>query len=155
MVTTMPSIPEIMAWLAEVPDPEIPVLSVLDLGIIREVRIEEGSQGPEVVVAVTPTYSGCPATRVIAHDIRQALLAHGVANCRLETRLSPPWTTDWMSASGRELLRDYGIAPPGEKSCPRCHATSVKLVSQHGSTPCKALYVCNLCQEPFDAFKCH
>jgi ring-1,2-phenylacetyl-CoA epoxidase subunit PaaD len=146
----MVSAAEVWDWLGQVPDPEIPVLSLVDLGVIRDVRIEDGA----CVVAVTPTYSGCPASAIINLDIETALRARGVENIRLERRLSPPWTTDWMSETGRAKLRDYGIAPPGERACPRCGSPDTRKVSQFGSTPCKAAYVCEDCREPFDLFKC-
>jgi ring-1,2-phenylacetyl-CoA epoxidase subunit PaaD len=157
MVAGIPSVDEVWSWLAEVPDPEIPALSVVDLGIVRDVRVADAPGGADVVVTVTPTYSGCPATEVIAGNILGALRAHGLAGARLETRLSPAWTTDWISAAGREKLRAFGIAPPSRKevACPRCGSLSTRLVSLHGSTPCKALYACKDCLEPFDAFKCH
>ena len=148
---------QIWAWLEEVADPEIPVISVVDLGIIRDVRWN----GDELAVTVTPTYSGCPATEVIARDIRDALTGHGIGKVRLDTRLSPAWTTDWISAKGRERLREYGIAPPSDLIqienvlCPRCGSTSTEMVSRFGSTPCKAIYKCRACLEPFDAFKRH
>jgi|SoiMethySBSTD1v2_1073268.scaffolds.fasta_scaffold714845_2 ring-1,2-phenylacetyl-CoA epoxidase subunit PaaD len=138
--------------LATVPDPEIPVLSVLDLGIVRDVSTKR--------VLITPTYTGCPATQVIEHDIRAALDAAGYRGVGLETTLSPPWTTDWISAEGREKLRAYGIAPPlpaGERAvhCPQCGSAETEEISRFGSTPCKALWRCRACAEPFDLFKCH
>jgi ring-1,2-phenylacetyl-CoA epoxidase subunit PaaD len=157
MVTATVGTEQIWAWLEGVADPEIPVISVVDLGIVRDV----GWDGDELVVTVTPTYSGCPATEVIARDIRDALVSHGIAKVRLETRLSPAWTTDWISAKGREQLREYGIAPPSELIqienvvCPRCGSSSTEVVSRFGSTPCKAIYKCRACLEPFDAFKRH
>jgi ring-1,2-phenylacetyl-CoA epoxidase subunit PaaD len=147
----MVSLAEIWEWLGQVPDPEIPALSLVDLGVIREVRYD----GDTLVVALTPTYSGCPATAAIRLDVETALRAHGVDKLRLERRLSPPWTTDWVSESGRAKLRDYGIAPPvAEVACPRCGASRVRRVSFFGSTPCKANYVCEECLEPFERFKC-
>ncbi|MES0882131.1 1,2-phenylacetyl-CoA epoxidase subunit PaaD [Roseibium sp. SCP14] len=159
-------------WLAEVPDPEIPVLSLIDLGVIRGVEW----QGDTLVVTVTPTYTGCPATGIINLDIETKLRSCGIENLRLEQKLSPPWTTDWLSQAGREKLRQYGIAPPvrdtetesvsgrlarlGKGSglvvaCPRCSSENTEKVSQFGSTPCKAAYRCKACLEPFDYFKCH
>lgn len=149
------------SWLSDVPDPEIPVLSVVDLGIVREVQ----QDGEQWVVTITPTYSGCPATQVIAADIERALRQHGLADVRIQTRIAPPWTTDWISQEGQRKLRDYGIAPPsprvgalqrdpGPRQCPHCGSTHTALVSQFGSTPCKALYKCRDCLEPFDYFKC-
>jgi ring-1,2-phenylacetyl-CoA epoxidase subunit PaaD len=154
----------IWQWLEEVPDPEVPAVSVVDLGIVRGLRWQRG----ELVVTVTPTYSGCPATAVIARDIAAKLRAHGIA-AQLETRLDPPWTTDWLSEKGREALRRFGIAPPGgpagsasglvelapPRACPHCGARDTECVSACGSTPCKALYRCRACLEPFDYFKPH
>lgn len=168
---TLPEPEEVWRWLDEVPDPEIPVISLTDLGIIRDVAWD----GDTLVVAVTPTYSGCPATTVINLDIETALRNHGIEKLRLERRLSPPWTTDWISEAGREKLRAYGIAPPIDGTaadgrlmarasrlagsnlavtCPRCGSTRTEKVSQFGSTPCKANYRCSDCLEPFDYFKC-
>lgn len=148
------TVDQIWGWLDEVPDPEIPVISVVDLGIVREVTLE----GDTVKVAVTPTYSGCPATRVISMDIETALRDHGLDKVEIETRIAPPWTTDWLSEKGRAKLEDYGIAPPspagGPDRCPRCGSGNVTRVSQFGSTPCKAHWRCNDCLEPFDYFKC-
>jgi len=138
--------------LETVPDPEIPVVSVVDLGIVRTVQ-------PDRVV-ITPTYTGCPATQVIERDIRDALDAAGYREVRIETVLSPPWTTNWISAEGREKLLAYGIAPPvpaGERAvhCPQCGSVDTAEISRFGSTPCKALWRCRSCAEPFDLFKCH
>ncbi|WP_156333222.1 1,2-phenylacetyl-CoA epoxidase subunit PaaD [Achromobacter sp. 2789STDY5608621] len=161
------SIEQVYAWLQEVPDPEIPVLSVVDLGVVRDVAFE----GDACVVVITPTYSGCPAMREITEDIRQVLARHGVGEVRVETRLSPAWTTDWMSEKGRAALKDYGIAAPAQQAidisgisrrnagpaieCPRCGSRDTRLVSNFGSTSCKALYRCVSCREPFDYFKTH
>lgn len=149
-----PSVDQIWRWLDEVPDPEIPVISVVDLGIVREVVLK----GDTVTVAVTPTYSGCPATRVISMDIETALRDRGLDRVRIETRIAPPWTTDWLSEKGRAKLQDYGIAPPspagGPDRCPHCGSVEVTRVSQFGSTPCKAHWRCRDCLEPFDYFKC-
>lgn len=154
------------AWvaLAEVMDPEIPVLSVLDLGIVRDVV--ETADGTGVRVTVTPTYSGCPATEVIVGQIRTALSAsYDAVDVRLQ--LSPPWTTDWISDSGRDKLRRFGIAPPngravlpivatdGPQACPQCGSRDVEQLAGFGSTPCKALWRCHSCREPFDYFKVH
>jgi len=148
------SVEQIWQWLAAVPDPEIPVISLVDLGVIRDVAWD----GDTLVVTVTPTYSGCPATRVINLDIEQALRARGVGKVKLERRLAPPWTTDWLSAAGREKLSAYGIAPPVERgrnvACPRCGSNQTEKISQFGSTPCKAHFRCQDCLEPFDYFKC-
>ena len=150
-----------MAALAAVPDPEIPVVSVVDLGIVRGVV-----RDPPAIL-VTPTYSGCPATHVIEHSVRIALEEAGFGYVAVRRVLSPPWTTDWISDRGREQLRAYGIAPPpsgaaasslrggGAVECPRCGSTETREVSRFGSTPCKAQWVCRSCLEPFDRFKCH
>lgn len=171
---------QIWAWLGDVPDPEIPVISIVDLGIVRGVRVAADG-GCDVTI--TPTYSGCPAMKVIADAITDALHARGVATVRLHNQLSPAWTTDWMSEAGKAALRAYGIAPPARQvidtsglragaaaqaavsrrtapaapriACPRCGSTHTEITSQFGSTPCKALYRCLDCREPFDYFKCH
>ena len=175
MVTAVASIEQVWAWLGEIEDPEIPAISIVDLGIVRDVHWQEGTH--ECVVTITPTYSGCPATHVIAQSVVDALRERGLPTVRLETRIAPPWTTDWMSDEGKRKLRDYGIAPPLGRAaeqaiaigdigrgprraalgiaCPRCGSTAVSLTSQFGSTPCKALYRCTSCLEPFDHFKCH
>jgi len=166
------SVEQVWDWLGEVADPEIPVISVVDLGIVRAVRLE----GEACVVTITPTYSGCPAMRVISESVSDALRAHGIEDVRIESRLSPAWTTDWMSESGKAALKGYGIAPPvqqaidisglrggvkrgafvePEVACPHCGSKHTQLTSQFGSTPCKALYKCLDCREPFDYFKCH
>lgn len=151
----------IMSILGDVPDPEIPVVSVVDLGIVRGVR----SDPPAVLI--TPTYTGCPATLAIQTSVRSALDAAEFGEVAIETVLSPPWTTDWISDTGRARLRDYGIAPPPKGGaarslfgaepveCPRCGSANTQEVSRFGSTPCKALWRCRSCQEPFDRFKCH
>ena len=162
MVATAVSREQVFAWLGEVADPEIPVLSIMDLGIVRDVTVNG-----EVTVALAPTYSGCPATEVIEQSVLDALHDHGVENVAIERVLSPPWTTDWISDAGREKLRDYGIAPPehgaskrellrGEQAiaCPRCNSLQTELVSEFGSTACKASYRCSDCLEPFEYFKC-
>jgi len=159
--------------LAAIPDPEIPVVSVVELGIVRGVEW----RGEELVVTVTPTYSGCPATEVIAADIDRALAASGVAKYRVKTKLAPAWTTDWIAPAARERLARFGIAPPGMRmraesqaidasaimtrsaaarvSCPRCDSRNTRELSRFGSTPCKAQYRCEDCLEPFDYFKPH
>ncbi|MFF7059890.1 1,2-phenylacetyl-CoA epoxidase subunit PaaD [Achromobacter spanius] len=158
---------QVYAWLHEVPDPEIPVLSVVDLGVVREVSWD----GDTCVVVITPTYSGCPAMREITQDIQQTLARHGIDEVRVDTRLAPAWTTDWMSEKGREALKGYGIAAPAERAidisgisrratapaiaCPRCGSRDTRMVSNFGSTSCKALYRCVSCREPFDYFKTH
>jgi ring-1,2-phenylacetyl-CoA epoxidase subunit PaaD len=136
-------------------DPEIPVLSVIDLGIVRYVRAEAG----RLRVGITPTYSGCPATEVIQRSIREALAREGLPETVLETVLSPPWSSEWLTEEGRRKLQAFGIAAPAARaasavSCPRCGSHQVGRVSEFGSTPCKAHYRCNECLEPFDVFKC-
>ena len=138
------------AVLRSVMDPEIPVVSVVDLGIIRDVKRD--------VVTITPTYSGCPATDVIHRDIREALDAAGFGQVAIKTSLSPPWTTDWISDTGKQALLAYGIAPPDlakTATCPQCGSADTEEVSRFGSTPCKAQWRCKACLEPFDRFKCH
>ena len=140
----------IWAVLKDVPDPEIPAVSILDLGILRGVE--------EQKVIITPTYSGCPATQFIEQNIREALDAAGYRHVAIETVLSPPWTTDWISEEGKRKLAAYGIAPPDlakAATCPRCGSTDTEEVSRFGSTPCKAQWRCKSCLEPFDRFKCH
>ena len=152
-------------WLEEIPDPEIPVISIVELGIVRSVDILGAD---EVLVKITPTYSGCPAMDVIAMNIRMALLSHGIKKINIENQLSPAWTTDWMTDEGKRKLKEYGIAPPVRKSqnglglfeedivaCPRCGSEDTTLTSQFGPTSCKSLYKCNSCHEPFEHFKCH
>lgn len=137
---------------AAVVDPEIPVLTIADLGILRQVSCEEG----RIKVTITPTYSGCPAMRQIEDDLRSALTAAGHADVDVTTVHHPPWSSDWITAAGREKLADFGIAPPvpdGKVLCPRCQASEPRLISRFGSTACKALMVCSSCGEPFDHFK--
>jgi ring-1,2-phenylacetyl-CoA epoxidase subunit PaaD len=147
-----------------VTDPEIPVLTLDDLGVVRRVEIADDG---EIEVDITPTYSGCPAMSVMALDLQAALAGAGFPNARIRTVLSPAWTTDWMSAEGRRKLAAYGIAPPAAKAsrralfgeedvlaCPRCGSGSTRLLSAFGSTACKSLWRCDSCLEPFDAFKC-
>ena len=154
MVAAQASLADVWAWLAEVPDPEIPVISLVDLGIIRGVQW----QGDTLEITVTPTYSGCPATSVINFEIEAALRGHGIENLSLKRQIAPPWTTDWLSEAGRAKLESYGIAPPqaagGPQRCPHCQSTAVEKISQFGSTPCKAQWRCTDCLEPFDYFKC-
>ncbi len=155
------------AWqaAAEVVDPELPVLTIADLGVLRDVRVSEDST---VEVEITPTYSGCPAMAMIAIEVELALARVGIPGARVRTVLSPAWTTDWMSAEGRRKLREYGIAPPPEPgagraalfgqdavTCPRCGAAETERLAEFGSTSCKALWRCLACREPFDHFKCH
>jgi len=156
---------EIMALLKDVKDPEIPVLTIEDLGIIRSIK-RLGDQG--VKVLITPTYSGCPAMSMIEMQIRATLEQNEYDPVIIETTLVPPWTTEWMSESAKAKLKKYGIAPPQvqkrmnamqeeepDVQCPHCGSHNTKVSSQFGSTPCKALYKCLDCQEPFDYFKCH
>ena len=158
---------EIFAILDEVKDPEVPVLSVVELGIVRDVRVEAGG----VTVSITPTYSGCPAMRVIEEDITAALNANGLSPVRIETVYAPAWTTDWLSEDAKAKLEAYGIAPPGRAEaselvsltrapsisrparCPYCHSRDTELKSEFGSTACKAIGYCNACRQPFEVFK--
>jgi ring-1,2-phenylacetyl-CoA epoxidase subunit PaaD len=153
------------AWeaAAQVADPEIPVLTIADLGVLREVTVSDG----HVEVTITPTYSGCPAMNMIALEIELALAREGFPDTKIRTVLSPAWTTDWMSEDGRRKLREYGIAPPQAASsrralfgvecisCPQCGSDDTEVLSEFGSTSCKALWRCKACREPFDYFKCH
>lgn len=157
---------EIYNILDQVPDPEIPVLTIADLGILRDVEVDDHGH---VVVYITPTYNGCPAMDMITVNIRAALESAGITDVDVVSLLEPAWTTDWISASGRQKLLAYGIAPPAESTtdssfmtgkapavaCPLCGSENTTLVSRFGSTPCKALYKCSDCLEPFDYFKCH
>ncbi|SMX42607.1 1,2-phenylacetyl-CoA epoxidase subunit PaaD [Octadecabacter ascidiaceicola] len=146
---------QVWDWLEDVPDPEIPVISVVDLGVVRAVNVMDSNA---VEVTVTPTYSGCPAMAVISMDIETALAKQGIKKISLKTQIAPAWTTDWLSEKGRARLESYGIAPPraagGPERCPRCKSEAVERVSQFGSTPCKAQWRCAECLEPFDYFKC-
>lgn len=159
---------EIYGWLSVVTDPEVPVLTILDLGIVRDVAVTDKDGKQVVKVTITPTYSGCPAMDVIAINIRMALASHGIRNVEIENQLSPAWTTDWMTEEGKQKLKAYGIAPPNRKAyqalglfeeeviaCPRCGSEHTELVSNFGPTSCKALYKCLSCFEPFEHFKCH
>jgi ring-1,2-phenylacetyl-CoA epoxidase subunit PaaD len=153
------------AWAAaaQVADPEIPVLTIADLGVLRDVRVA----GDTVEVEITPTYSGCPAMRVIELEIETALHRAGIDKVRVATVLKPAWTTDWLSQEGRRKLAEFGIAPPQGRAsrralfgadavtCPRCGAADTERLAEFGSTACKALYRCRACCEPFDYFKCH
>lgn len=158
----------IYSILQEVYDPEVPVLTILDLGIVRDIQFHE----EEVEIIITPTYSGCPAMDAISVDIKLKLIEQGFKKVKVSYVLSPAWTTDWMSEEGKKKLQAYGIAPPqkitnntrlhkmlfeeeGHIECPQCHSLNTKMLSQFGSTACKALYQCNDCKEPFDYFKCH
>lgn len=152
---TGPDVAAVRQALAEVVDPEIPVLTIEDLGVLRDVTV--GDDGA-VEVTITPTYSGCPAMDTIKADVERVLADHGFADARVSTVLAPAWTTDWMTEAGRRKLAEFGIAPPGQVAmelirCPRCGSADTRLVSRFGSTACKALRACNRCLEPFDHFK--
>ena len=154
---------KIFSLLSVVPDPEIPVINIQELGVLRDVIISEN----EVEVIITPTYSGCPAMKQIENDIVSKLKENGVENVKLKTVFHPAWTTDWLTDEAKEKLKKYGIAPPEKftadkgaltgkkKVCPHCGSENTEMVSQFGSTACKALYKCSDCKEPFDYFKCH
>ena len=157
---------QIINILSEVKDPEIPVLSISDLGILRQVKMS----GNTIQIQITPTYSGCPAMETIEEDIRTELAKHGLHQVEIRQVLSPAWTTEWMSEAGKEKLKAYGIAPPKNMQsvctpnafqeeeaiqCPHCNSFHTRLISRFGSTACKALYQCEDCKEPFDYFKCH
>ena len=156
------NVKQVWDWLADVPDPEIPVVSVVDLGIVRNINIGDDT----IEVEVAPTYSGCPATEVIESSILEKLVDEGLKDVSIKRVLSPAWTTDWITESGRDKLRDYGIAPPvgnaskrellgkGAVHCPRCGTSQTTVVSEFGSTACKASYKCDECLEPFEYFKC-
>lgn len=161
-----PPVTQIWEWLRSVSDPEVPVLSILDLGIVRNVSVNDSGAA---IITITPTYSGCPAMDVIGMNIRMALAGRGFSGVHIEMQLSPAWTTDWMSEEGKRKLKEYGIAPPARMAsgaglalfdddaipCPRCDSGDTKLVSNYGATACKAMYQCNSCHEPFEHFKCH
>lgn len=148
------SIDQIWGWLEAVPDPEIPVISIVDLGIVRDVQWRDDV----LDVVITPTYTGCPAMSVIPDDIKVELGKHGVHNINITTKIAPVWTTDWLSEKGKASLEKYGIARPRATGvpdgCPRCESADVEKISQFGSTPCKAQWRCKSCLEPFDYFKC-
>jgi ring-1,2-phenylacetyl-CoA epoxidase subunit PaaD len=164
---------KILSILETVTDPEVPVLSIIDLGIVRRIEIYDAVQKPPLGglgVFITPTYTGCPAMDVININIRMALLENGLTNVEIKHVLSPVWTTDWMSEQGKQKLKAYGIAPPNIRQqvcttdlfheeeaiqCPHCNSYHTQIISRFGSTACKALYKCNDCLEPFDYFKCH
>lgn len=152
---TTPQIAAVNELLDQVTDPEIPVISIRELGILRDVHLDLST----VVIVITPTYSGCPAMRHIRQDVEALLNKHGYTDHRVELKLAPAWTTDWMSEDGAQKLRDYGIAPPvarnkGTVNCPNCRSENTQLVSEFGSTACKSLFKCLQCLEPFDYFKC-
>ena len=156
----------IYSFLEEINDPEVPVLSIIDLGIVRDVMMN----GDELEIIITPTYSGCPAMDMIAATIKIELATLGFKKIKVTQALSPAWTTEWMSEEGKRKLKDYGIAPPNPKQqvcdqklfaeaeavqCPHCESYHTHRISEFGSTACKALYQCDDCKEPFDYFKCH
>lgn len=159
---------KILSILQSIPDPEIPVLAITDLGIIRNINIV--SAGKSVEIEITPTYSGCPAMDMITMNIRMQLMKEGYKDVIITKVLAPAWTTDWMTENGKQKLKAYGIAPPGNSvsndpsvlfaeevkvQCPQCNSWNTQLISEFGSTSCKSLYRCNSCMEPFDHFKCH
>ena len=154
---------EIYSWLEEVSYPEVPVLSIIDLGVVRNVSFENNAW----LITLTPTYSGCPAMQTMEEEILLKLKERGLSTVKILTTLSPAWTTDWLSENGRKKLKAYGIAPPEDEQdksllfssptivpCPVCNSKNTRLISQFGSTACKAHYQCSACQEPFDYFKC-
>lgn len=160
------NIQSIWSYLEEIKDPEIPVLSIVDLGIVRDVAVDD----EQVTITITPTYTGCPAMDMIAASIKMELMANGFSNVRVASVISPAWTTDWMTEKGKQQLKSYGIAPPNPKQqvchdklfapdeavqCPHCDSWHTRRISEFGSTACKSLYQCIDCQEPFDYFKCH
>lgn len=152
--------------LSQVTDPEIPVITIAELGILKDVKWDDGDK---ITVFITPTYNGCPAMDMITVNIKSALQEHGYQNVEVISQLEPAWTTDWITKDGRQKLMDYGISPPAEKTgdvsflhgdspkvqCPQCRSYQTELISRFGSTACKALYKCKDCLEPFDYFKCH
>jgi ring-1,2-phenylacetyl-CoA epoxidase subunit PaaD len=156
----------IWSLLEDIKDPEIPVLSIVDLGIVRDVAVND----EQVTITITPTYTGCPAMDMIAASIKMELMAKGFRDVKVESIISPAWTTDWMTEKGKQQLKEYGIAPPNPRQqvcndklfapdeavqCPHCDSWHTRRISEFGSTACKALYQCIDCQEPFDYFKCH
>ena len=158
---------DVWTWLGTIPDPDIPVISITELGLVKDVEImDEG----RVMVTITPSYSGCPAMSVFKEDIQSLLKSKGVEEIEIKISHAPAWTTDWLSSAAKEKLKHYGIAPPEEScdtatklfsesikkvSCPHCQKRETKLISQFGSTPCKSLWYCNTCQQPFEYFKCY
>jgi ring-1,2-phenylacetyl-CoA epoxidase subunit PaaD len=157
---------QVYKWLSEISDPEIPAVSILDLGIVRDVILIDG--GAEISVTITPTYSGCPAMDLISMQIRMALMSRGFNKVHIEMQLAPAWTTDWITEEGKAKMKAYGIAPPTRKAkdildifeedeveCPHCHSIHTEMVSHFGATSCKSMYRCLDCKEPFEHFKCH
>lgn len=166
MVSTSISLTQVYTWLSEISDPEIPAVSILDLGIVRDVVLAD--EGTAVTVTITPTYSGCPAMDLISMQIRMALMSRGFRKVDIKMQLAPAWTTDWITTEGKAKMQAYGIAPPIRKAkdglglfeedeieCPHCQSHHTELVSQFGATSCKAMYRCLDCKEPFEHFKCH
>lgn len=166
MVSTSLSLTQVYTWLSEISDPEIPAVSILDLGIVRDVVLAD--EGTTVTVTITPTYSGCPAMDLISMQIRMALMSRGFRKVDIKMQLAPAWTTDWITTEGKAKMQAYGIAPPIRKAkdglglfeedeieCPHCQSHHTELVSQFGATSCKAMYRCLDCKEPFEHFKCH
>ena len=177
LVATRPTVAQVWDWLNAIPDPEVPAVSIVDLGIVRDVAWSEATSS-QCIVTVTPTYSGCPATEVIGRQIREKLGAHGIEEVDLRIQLAPAWTTDWLTEAAHAKLSNYGIAPPvgrakpmdfpksvpfvvlnrtepTEPVCPRCGSARTEVISRFGSTLCKSLHRCLSCLEPFDHFKCH
>lgn len=166
MVSTSLPLTQVYTWLSEISDPEIPAVSILDLGIVRDVVLAD--EGTTVTVTITPTYSGCPAMDLISMQIRMALMSRGFRKVDIKMQLAPAWTTDWITTEGKAKMQAYGIAPPIRKAkdglglfeedeieCPHCQSHHTELVSQFGATSCKAMYRCLDCKEPFEHFKCH
>jgi len=165
MILAPSHISHLISQISDIPDPEVPVITIADLGILREVKEEDG----KFTITITPTYSGCPAMKAIENEIAGVLKKNGVTDFEIKYTYSPAWTTDWLNDAAKEKLRAYGIAPPEKtssdksvlfalqktKSCPRCNSTNTEMISAFGSTACKALYRCKNCGEPFDYFKCH
>ena len=163
MITTEPTLENIYNLISEIPDPEIPVITIKDLGILRDVKFVDN----KYVVTITPTYTACPAMGMIEDQIKEILFSNGITNVKVELTYSPTWTTDWLSQEAKLKLKKYGIAPPNHSSCsklfstidvvvcPRCNSKHTELISRFGSKACKALYKCEDCKETFDLFKCH
>lgn len=162
MVTTA-NTKDIYNWLSEIPDPEIPVITIHDLGILRDIKEDHGTY----VVNITPTYTACPAIPLIETQIKEKMSEHGLNNVRVNITYTPAWTSDWLSEDAKKKMKQYGIAPPPHTSCvkvlkdltkvscPLCNSPSTELISRFGSTACKAMYKCKSCKEPFEHFKCH
>ena len=163
MVTTDITTNQVFDWLSEITDPEIPVITIKELGMLRDVKVKDDNY----IVTITPTYTGCPAMPLIETQIKEKMLEHGLSNVIVNTTYSPAWTTDWLQDDAKKKMKAYGIAPPPHSSCvkalkdftrlscPRCNSVNTELISRFGSTACKALYKCIDCKEPFEHFKCH